>query len=110
MEENGIMKEVEMFVNATIQADLIFLDSSESSLLFWHNRQPEKNIINKLSKMLSNIVGGSSRAYLGPEKLLILLEGFADVHVKHHFRILIQTLEQTRSKSVVARGRTVGDI
>ncbi len=106
MEENNAIQAAEQFVTVTRQADLVFLGSSESSLLFWHSKVPEKTIIDQLSKMLVKIVGQTFRAYAGPEKLLILLEGFADEHVKHHFRILIRTLEQTKYKPVTDNRQT----
>lgn len=48
--------------------------------------------------MLVEIVGQSFRTYTGPEKLLILLEGFVDEPVKRNFNILVRALEQSRFK------------
>ena len=98
MEDNSAVLAAEKFATATVQADLVFLGSSESSLLFWHFKVPERTTINQLSHMLLEIVGRTFRAYADSEKLLILLEGYADEYVRHQFNIVIQALEKTRHK------------
>lgn len=99
MEDNCIFQEAERFADIVRQANLVYISSSESSLLFQFSEVPEKSTIKHLSKMLVELVGQPFRAYAGPENLLLLLEGFTNKHVKHYFSILVQVLETAQAQS-----------
>ncbi|MFX1476100.1 MAG: hypothetical protein ACFFCO_11575 [Promethearchaeota archaeon] len=81
------------------RANLVYISASESSLLFQFSEVPEKATIEQVSRMLVELVGQPFRVYAGPENLLLLLEGFPNKHVKHHFSILVQVLETANAES-----------